>query len=82
MKSYFHSETTSWTSKPAKGKQYGHRNIVNIKNGKGTKTVVNLNAKGKPTKSKTVKLSRGEARNAIKGKFMSGFWGNCNVGNC
>jgi len=79
MKTLYHSESSSWSSKgDVKGKGYGKRNIVTIKNGKGTKTVMNLNKAGKPTNKKTVKLSRKEMKNILGKKFMPNFWSNCN----
>ena len=78
MKTYYHSESSSWNSK-ADGKNYGKRNVVTIKNGKGTKTVMTLNKTGKPTHKKTVKLSRKEMKNILGKKFMPNFWSNCNA---
>jgi hypothetical protein len=74
MKTFYHSESSSWSSKGD-----GKRNIVTIKNGKGTKTVMTLNKAGKPTNKKTVKLSRKEMKNILGKKFMPNFWSNCNA---
>jgi hypothetical protein len=82
MKTFYHSESISWSSNPAKGKPHGRRNIVTIKNGKGVKQSILLNASGKSLRRKTVKLSHNEARNIINGKFMPGFWNNCKMGKC
>jgi hypothetical protein len=82
MKTFYHSESVSWSSNPAKGKPHGRRNTVTIKNGKGVKQAITLNAAGNPVRRKTVKLSRNEARNVLKGKFMPGFWANCKTGKC
>ncbi len=82
MKSFYHSESISWTSDPKKGSPHGKRNVVTIKNGKGIKKSMNLGKNGKPTRSKTVKLNRNEAKNILGGKFMRGFWKNCALGNC
>jgi hypothetical protein len=76
MKTFYHSESSSWSSK-GKGKDYGKRNVVTIKNGKGTKTVMTINKAGKPTNKKTVKLSRKEMKNILQKKFMPNFWSNC-----
>ena len=82
MPSFYHSESVQWTSSPGKGKSHGRRNSVTIKNGKGVKKVQALNAKGAPVKGKTVKLSKKEVRNVMKGTFMPGFWRNCSTKNC
>jgi hypothetical protein len=82
MPSFYHSESVQWTSSPKKGKSHGKRNSVTIKNGKGTKKVEVLNAKGALAHGKTVKLSKKEVRNVLKGNFMPGFWQNCATGNC
>jgi HSP90 family molecular chaperone len=74
MKTYYHSESANWSSKG-----HGKRNVVTIKNGKGTKTVMSLNKAGKPVNKKTVKLSRKEIKNILEKKFMPGFWSNCNA---
>lgn len=74
MKTFYHSESSSWSSK---GKDHGKRNVVTIKNGKGTKTVMKLNKAGKQISKKTVKLSRKEMKNIFEKKFMPGFWTNC-----
>jgi hypothetical protein len=78
MKSYY-SETLKYTSKPQKGKPYGTRNIVSIKNGVGSKNTIKIDKNGKVLNKKTVKLSKKEANNILKGKFMPGFWNNCNI---
>lgn len=82
MPSFYHSESVQWTSSPKKGKIHGRRNIVTIKNGKGTKKVEVLNAKGAPIRAKTVKLSRSEVKNVRRGNFMPGFWANCKSDDC
>lgn len=82
MKSFYQSETVSYVSNPAKGKPYGRRNVVTIKNGRGTKTSMKLGANGKILRRKTMKLSRSEAKNVLGGKFMHGFWKNCSAGDC
>jgi len=82
MKSFYMSETVTWTSNPKKGKPHGKRNVVTIKNGKGTKTAATINASGKPITRKTVKLSKKEVRNTLSGTFMPGFWRNCPTGDC
>lgn len=82
MKSFYKSETMSWSSSPKKGKTHGVRNVVTVKNGRGTKTSMNLGANGKVLRRKTVKLSRNESKNVLGGKFMPGFWKNCTVGTC
>ncbi len=60
----------------------GQRNIVTIKNGKATKTVEKLGAKGRILKSKTRKLTKKEQTNVLEKKFMPSFWSNCRFGNC
>ena len=82
MKSFYHSETVSYTSNPEKGKPHGTRNVVTIKNGRGSKTSMNLGPQGKVLRRKTVKLSKNEAKNVLGGKFMHGFWSNCRFGKC
>ena len=82
MPSFYHSESVQWSTSPKQGKPHGRRNSVTIKNGKGTKKVEVLNAKGTPLKGKTVKLSKKEVHNVLKGNFMPGFWRNCATGNC
>lgn len=72
MKQFFHSESFSWTSKPKKGKPYGKRNVITIKNGKGTKASMLLNKSGKPSKKSTKKLSKKEI-NATLGQPLL-FW--------
>jgi hypothetical protein len=76
----YHSETVSWSSvKNKKDKAYGKRNIVTIKNGKGTKIVETLNSKGKTLKRVKKTLKKDEIANITKGKFMKGFWSNCSM---
>ena len=82
MKSFYHSETIQYSSNPQKGKPHGTRNIVTLKNGRGSKTSMNLGPRGKVISSKTVKLNRNEAKNIVSGKFMRGFWKNCVLENC
>lgn len=74
---FYHSETTSWTSSPKNGKQFGKRNIVTIKNGKGTKLVQMLNKNGNPTKKVKKTLKKKEVDKVLKGKFIKRFWDDC-----
>jgi len=67
---FYHSETTSWTSSPKNGKQFGKRNVVTIKNGKGTKVVESLNKNGNPTKKVKKALKKKEVDKVLKGKFI------------
>jgi len=68
----------SWSSTP-KGKQYGKRNTVTIKNGKGVKLVEELNKTGKPTKRVKKTLKKQEVENVVAGRFVKGFWNNCSI---
>jgi hypothetical protein len=82
---YYKSETYNYSSKPkdGNGAVHGTRNLVEIKNGKGTKTVESLNASGAVLKRKRVTLKQKEIKNVLGGKFMPGFWRNCAVpGKC
>jgi hypothetical protein len=69
----------SWSSKPEKGKQYGKRNSVTIKNGKGVKVVEALNKNGKPLKTVKKILKKKEVENVVAGRFVKGFWNNCSI---
>jgi hypothetical protein len=82
MPSFYHSESVQWSSKTRDGKPHGRRNSVTVKNGKGVKKVEILNAKGTPQRAKTVKLSKKEVKNVLRGNFMPRFWRNCATGNC
>ena len=74
---YYKSETYNYSSTPKDGAVHGTRNLVEIKNGKGTKTLESLNASGAVLKRKRVTLKRKEIKNVLGGKFMPGFWKNC-----
>lgn len=80
-KTFYHSETMSWSSTPKKGK-FGQRNSVTIKNGKGKKIVETLNQSGKTLKTVKKTLKKNEIRNVLKGRFMKGFWNNCSPPGC
>lgn len=83
MKTFYHSESISWTSHPKKGKEFGKRNVVTIKNGKGKKTEAVLNSKGEIKSKKTVKLNKKEIKNVLNRNFIPGFWNNCAIrGDC
>lgn len=79
---YYHSETVRLSSEPINGNVYGTRNIVTIKNGKGTKVKSALNKSGKPVKTRKVKLNAKEIQNISKGTFLPGLWANCKLGKC
>lgn len=78
-KTYYHSESTSWSSSPKNSNQFGKRNIVTIENGKGTKIAETLNRSGKTLKTVKKTLKRKEVDEVLKGKFISGFWNNCAI---
>jgi hypothetical protein len=79
---YYHSETVRLSSMPLNGKVHGTRNVVTIKNGKGTKIKTALNKSGKPIKTRKVKLNAGEIKKITDGTFLPGFWKNCALGMC
>ncbi len=58
-----------------------HRNIVKIKNGKGTKKVENYR-NGLLVRKGTKKLSGREVKNIKTRKFMPGFFNNCINNKC
>lgn len=70
------------SSTPVYGKVHGTRNIVTIKNGKGTKIKTALNKSGKPIKTRKMKLNADEIKNITAGTFLPGFWKNCSLGKC
>lgn len=70
----YHSEQVHTTN--MNGISQEKRNIVNIKNGKGTKTV-EVTENGK-TNSSTKKLSQSEISQIEKGKFIPNLWKPCN----
>ncbi len=76
------SVTTNWSSTPRNGKIYGTRNVVTIKNGKGTKTREALNAHGHVVEHKTRKLKRAEMEKITQGQFVPGLWRNCGLRSC
>jgi len=80
-KTFYHSETMTWSSTPKKGK-FGQRNSVTIKNGKGKKIVETLNQSGETLKTVKKTLKKSEVRNVLKGRFMKGFWNNCSTPGC
>lgn len=78
---FYESVTTNWTSSPKTGKVHGTRNIVSIKNGKGTKTKEALNAKGKVMERKRKTLKNKEINSIVKGQFVPGLWRTCTLKN-
>jgi hypothetical protein len=81
-KTFYHSETMTWSSNPKKGQEFGKRNSVTIKNGKGKKIVETLNKSGKTLKTVKKTLKKSEIQNVLKGRFMKGFWNNCSPPGC
>lgn len=79
---FYESVTTNWSSSPKNGKVHGTRNIVTIKNNKGTKTKVSMNKSGKVVEKKTIKLNKKEINNIVNGKFVPGLWNNCTLKSC
>lgn len=59
------------------GPQGSQRNIVNVKNGSGSKAVVKYNAKGAITKKATKSLTKVEIKNIKERKFMPGLFKDC-----
>jgi hypothetical protein len=78
MTVYYQSITTNWTSEPSAPGVYGKRTEVVIKNGKGYKVNAQLNKRGKTKKQIKKNLSKEEIESISKGKFIPGFWSNCN----
>lgn len=68
----YHSEQIHSEMKNGKGQT--RRNIVSIRNGKGTKTVVVMNAKGKTIKKNTKALKQAEIKKIKKNKFIPGLF--------
>ena len=69
----FHSEQVHSTYE--NGEQQMKKNVVNIKNGKGTKTVV-VSKDGR-TKSSTKKLSSAEIKKIKQNQFIPGLFKPC-----
>jgi hypothetical protein len=82
MTIFYESTTTHWSSEPKSGKTYGTRNVVKIKNGKGTKTKESLNKSGKVIQQKTKRLKQKEIKLITKNQFIPNFWSNCKLGAC
>ena len=78
-KTFYHSESMSWSSDPKKGNKFGTRNVVTIKNGKGFKVAQTLNHNGNPLKTVRKTLKKKEVKNVLKGQFIKGFWTNCSI---
>jgi len=76
---FYHSESTSWTSSPKNGKHFGKRNIVTIKNGKGTKIAEALNKNGNSVHKVKKTLKKKEIEKVLKGKFIKRFWDDCSA---
>ncbi len=71
---HYHSEEVKATPEGAQ------RNIVEIKNGRGSKSVVKYNAKGAVTQKKSKTLSSSEIKNIKGRKFMPGLFKDCATG--
>ena len=85
MTHQYYSTTTRFVSTPSPGsKIHGSTNTVSIKNGKGYKLKENLDKSGKVIQRTRKNLSKKEIATVVKGKFLPGFWRNCNrtVKNC
>jgi len=82
MSTVYHSETLNWSSDPKQGRTHGTKNIVNIKDGKGVKIAIALDASGKPIQTKKKTLKAAEIKNIVKGSFVPGLWNNCKTANC
>lgn len=82
MPVFYESSTINWSSDPKRGKTHGTRNIVQIKNGKGTKTKQTLNSRGKVIQTRKQKLKKSELENILKGQFIPQFWSNCKLPFC
>lgn len=78
---FYESVTTNWSSTP-KGRVYGTRNIVTIKNGKGQKIKQALNAQAAVLETQKHTLKPAEIKSIVGGKFVPGLWRNCTLKNC
>lgn len=78
--SYYKSVTVNWSSVPKEGAAHGQRNIVEIKNNVGTKTVESLNKKGRVIKRVKKTLKNGDMSRILHGKFVPGLWKDCGGG--
>ena len=76
------SVTTNWSSSPRDGKIHGTRNVVTIKNGKGTKTREALGARGNVVERKSHTLKRAEIKKITEGQFVPGLWRGCTLRSC
>ena len=82
MPVFYESSTINWSSDPKGGKTHGTRNIVKIKNGKGTKIKQSLNNRGKVIQTKKQKLKKSEIDKIINGQFIPKLWSNCQLPIC
>lgn len=73
-KFYYHSEHFSMTSHPAEGEPFGSKTVVTINNGKGTKTMANLNKSGHVTKRTEKPLKKTEVKEIAEGNYVPGLW--------
>ena len=71
---HYHSEHFSMTSHPATGEPFGSKTVVTINNGKGTKTMANLNKAGHVTKQTKKSLKPTEVKEIVKGNYVPGLW--------
>jgi len=79
MTRQYYSTTTRFVSSPSPGSNvYGSTNTVSIKNGKGYKLKETLDKSGKVMQRTRKNLSKKEIATVVKGKFLPGFWRNCN----
>ena len=78
---FYESVTTNWSSIP-KGKAYGTRNTVTIRNGKGYKVKQALNAQAQVLETQKRMLKPSEIKAITNGTFVPGLWQNCALKNC
>ena len=62
------------TSHPATGEPFGSKTVVTINNGKGTKTMANLNKSGHVTKRTEKPLKKTEVKEIAEGNYVPGLW--------
>lgn len=70
----YHSEHTTFNSHPSNNKSIGKKTIVNIENGKGTKSIISMDHKGNIIKTNSEPLKKGEIDEIVKGNYVNNLW--------
>ncbi len=72
---YYHSEEVHWSNEPRDdGQHFGQRNIVDIKNSKGTKVVERLDKSGKSMGVEKKMLNSDEMKRILNRQFVPGLF--------